>query len=53
MQEIDGTFWGDFVKLSFIAKASGLSCHFSQQLGCAMKAEVLLGETGRLTEANC
>lgn len=53
MQETGGTFLEDFVKLSFIAKASDLSYNFSQQLGCTIKAEVLLGETGRLIKANC
>lgn len=53
MQQTGGTFLEDFVKLSFIAKASGLSCNLSQQLACTIKAEILLGETGRLIKANC
>lgn len=48
MQETGDTFLEDFVKLTFIAKASGLSCNFSQQLGCSTKAEILLEETRRL-----
>lgn len=53
MQETGGSFLEDFVKLSFIEKASGLSCNFSQQLVCTIKAEILLGETGRLIKVNC
>lgn len=53
MQETGDTFLEDFVKLTYIAKSSGLSCNFSQQSGCATKAEILLEETGRLFEANC
>lgn len=53
MQETGDTFLEDFVKLTFIAKASVLSCNFSPQLGCATKAEILLEQAGRLFEANC
>lgn len=51
MQETGDTFLEDFVKLTFIAKVSGLSCNFSEQLGYVTKAEILLEETGRLFEA--
>lgn len=37
MQEIGGAFLEQFVKLTFIAKASGLSRDFNQQLGRLQK----------------
>lgn len=46
-------FFGGFCEADFDCKSFRLSCNFSQQLGCATKAEILLGEAGRLIEANC